>query len=83
MVTPAHFLKEIQNIKQQEGNEDRCIEGSIWGILQNGQQIMKNDFFPTVLKGQVSITESKMSAVSPERVDYDINGESREWASPD
>lgn len=28
-----------------------------WGFLQNGQQIMKNDFFLTMLKGQVSITQ--------------------------
>lgn len=37
--------------KRQEGNEDRCAEGSRWGILKNGQWIMKNDSFLTMLKG--------------------------------
>lgn len=47
-----HIPNRKQNkYKTQEGNEDRCMEGRRRGILKNGQWIMKNDSFLTMLKG--------------------------------
>lgn len=47
-----HIPNRKQNkYKTQEGNKDRCMEGRRWGILKNGQWIMKNDSFLTMLKG--------------------------------